>query len=78
MAKGNDQLLTSNFPLFNRFCVASSVGFVLEVIHNIDDLSRKPKIAFLSQSLTNFTVIVFTDLPLIVLNLIITACHGKL
>lgn len=57
------------------FCVISSVGFVIEIIHNIDDLAPKRKLIFLSQSLTNFIVIVFTDLPLIVLNLIITACH---
>ena len=62
---------------FDRFCVASTVGFVLEFIHNIDDLNRKHRLGFLSQSLTNFIVIVFTDLPLILLNLIITACHGK-
>lgn len=57
------------------FCVISTIGFIVEVVHNIDDLSETRKLRFLTQSVTNFIIIVFTDLPLIILNLIIIACH---
>lgn len=60
------------------FCVVATVGFVFEVVHHLDDLAHKRRIKCLSQSLMNFISIVFTHLPLIILNLIITACHdGK-
>jgi len=59
-----------------RFCVISTVGLVVEVIHNVDDISDTRKIRILSTHLTNFFDIIFTDLPMLTLNLIITACHG--
>lgn len=57
------------------FCVISSAGLVVEIIHNVDDISEKRKIRILSAQLTGFIDIAFTDLPMLILNLIITACH---
>lgn len=58
------------------FCILSSVGYLIELIHNVDDLSEKPKLRLLDPSLTNFIDIVVTDLPMLTLNLLVTACHG--
>lgn len=56
-------------------CVIATIGFFIEVLHNLDDLSKKRKIRLLTLSLTNFIQIYFEDLPLLILNLLITACH---
>lgn len=57
------------------FCCISIVSFFIETIQNADDLCEKKKISFLTQSLSNFLVIVFEDIPLLSLNLIITLCR---
>lgn len=57
------------------FCVISVIGFAVETFQNADDLFFGHKIKFLSQSLSNFFVIFFEDIPLLVLNLIVTICR---
>ncbi len=57
------------------FCIVAVFGFILETVQNADDLLVKKKIPFLSQPLTNFICIVFEDIPLLVLNLMITVCR---
>ena len=51
------------------------VGLVIETITNADDLLTQPRIPSVSQSFTNFVLILFEDIPLLVLNLIVTACR---
>ena len=57
------------------FCNISILSFVIETVQNADDLFEKKKIPFLTQSLANFLVIFFEDIPLLVLNLIVTLCR---
>lgn len=57
------------------FCIVAVFGFFIETIQNVDDLLVKKKLPFLSQPLTNFILIVFEDIPLLILNLIITVCR---
>ena len=57
------------------FCIISIVSFIIEVIQNADDLLINRKLPFLSQSMSNFLVIFFEDIPLMVLNLIVTLCR---
>ena len=57
------------------FCIVAVFGFIIETIQNADDLLVKKKIPFLSQPLTNFILIVFEDIPLLILNLMITVCR---
>lgn len=57
------------------FCCISVLSFIIETIQNADDLLEKKKISFLTQSLSNFLVILFEDIPLLSLNLIITLCR---
>ena len=57
------------------FCNISCVSFIIETVQNADDLFEKKKIPFLTQSLSNFLVIFFEDIPLLVLNLIVTLCR---
>ncbi|RNA37323.1 hypothetical protein BpHYR1_012422 [Brachionus plicatilis] len=57
------------------FCCISILSFIIETIQSTDDLFKTKKISFLTQSLSNFLVIVFEDIPLLSLNLIITLCR---
>jgi hypothetical protein len=57
------------------FCIVAVIGFMIETIQNADDLLVKKKIPFLSQPLTNFILIVFEDIPILILNLMITVCR---
>lgn len=57
------------------FCIISTICFFIESIQNGDDIFTNKKLPFLSQSLTNFLVIYFEDIPLLVLNLIVTLCR---
>ena len=57
------------------FCIISCISFIIETIQNADDLFIHKKIPFLSQSFSNFCVIFFEDIPLLVLNLIVTLCR---
>lgn len=57
------------------FCIVSTIALLIETIQNADDLFAKKKIPFLSQSLANFITIVFEDVPLLVLNLMLTLCR---
>lgn len=57
------------------FCIAATVVFCLETIHNVDDLNEKIKIRFLTQSVTNFIQIYFENLPILLLNLVLKGCH---
>lgn len=57
------------------FCCISILSFIIETIQNADDLLETKKISFLTQSLSNFLVILFEDIPLLTLNLIITLCR---
>jgi hypothetical protein len=53
----------------------SVFSFVTELLQNGDDLFCKKKIKFLNQSVSNFAIIFFEDIPLLVLNLIVTMCR---
>lgn len=57
------------------FCMVSIMSFVVETMHNTSDLFYNRKIKFINQSVTNFSVIYFEDIPLLVLNLIVTMCR---
>lgn len=57
------------------FCIISVITFIIEVIQNADDLLIDRKLPFLSQSMTNFLVIFIEDIPLLVLNLVVTLCR---
>ncbi|CAF1031963.1 unnamed protein product [Brachionus calyciflorus] len=57
------------------FCCISVMSFIIETIQNADDIIKIKKLPFLTQSLSNFLVIVFEDIPLLVLNLIVTLCR---
>ena len=57
------------------FCNISIFSFFIETVQNADDLNEKRKLPFLTQSLTNFIVIIFEDIPLLALNLMITMCR---
>ena len=48
---------------------------IVETVQNLDDLSKKKKFPFLSQSLSTFIVTVFEDIPLLALNLIFVICR---
>jgi hypothetical protein len=57
------------------FCCVSIFSFIVESLQNGDDLFCKRKIKFLNQSFSNFSIIFFEDIPLLVLNLIVTMCR---
>jgi hypothetical protein len=57
------------------FCIVSTLGFLIETLQNVDDLLASKRFPFLTQSVTNFLVIFFEDMPLLILNLMITMCN---
>lgn len=59
------------------FCICATIGFFLEIIYNLDSCCNRKnrRLRFISHSLTNFISVVVTDLPILTLNLIVTACH---
>jgi hypothetical protein len=68
----NDYIRWSTFT----FCCVSIFSFIVESLQNGDDLfCGKRRIKFLNQSVSNFSIVFFEDIPLLVLNLIVTMCR---
>lgn len=57
------------------FCVISIITLFIETIQNADDLRDKKRLPFLTQSLSNVLTIYLEDIPLLVLNLILSVCR---
>ena len=57
------------------FCIVSTLVSLIETIQNADDLAKKKKLPFLTQSFTNFLTIIFEDVPLLILNLMVALCR---
>ena len=51
-----------------------TVSFLVETTQHADDIFEKKKLLYLTQNVSNFLVIFFDDLPLLVLNLLATLC----
>lgn len=57
------------------FCLLSTLFFVLEVIQHADDIFEKKKLPCLTQHLSNFLIIFIENVPILVINLIVTLCN---
>lgn len=65
---------TISWCLF-AFCIVSVFCLFVETLQNADDLFFGHRIKWLTQSLSNFIVIYLEDIPLLVINLIVTICR---
>lgn len=65
---------TISWCLF-AFCIVSVVCLLIETIQNADDLFFGHRLTWLTQSLSNFLVIFLEDIPLLIINLIVTICR---
>jgi len=65
---------TLSWCLFG-FCIMSAVCLIIETLQNADDLFFGRRITWLTQSLSNFLVIFLEDIPILVINLIVTICR---
>lgn len=66
--------VTIKWCLFG-FCIMSAICLIIETLQNADDLFLGHRIKWLTQSLSNFLVIFLEDIPLLVINLIVTICR---
>ena len=53
----------------------SAVCLIIETLQNADDLFFGRRITWLTQSLSHFLVIFLEDIPILVINLIVTICR---